>query len=104
MRLRSSRSIIDQHEEDGNAAAAEAVRGLFDLDTIDIDVLRGGDGNDTLLASMAKTNGLSAAGTMTVFAMIGDNLITVGSGNDTIFGRLMVTMMSSLSIPLVLTF
>ena len=33
--------VIDQHEEDGDAAAAEAVRGLFDLDTIDIEVLRG---------------------------------------------------------------
>ena len=30
MRLHLSR-IIDQHEEDGNAAAAEAVRRLFDL-------------------------------------------------------------------------
>ena len=71
--------VIDQHEEDGDAAAAEAVRGLFDLDTIDIDVLRGGDGDDQIFG---------LGGTNEIYGDAGNDIIYGGENNDFISGGL----------------
>ena len=79
--------VIDQHEEDGNAAAAEAVRGLFDLDTIDIDVLRGGDGDDTIIGLGGVNHMDGGAGDDTLLGGLGRDTIYGGEGNDEIIGK-----------------